>query len=300
MAVNPLVGQLFSLNGQEPAPLPDRVFLGRKTAYLNAEAELGNVLSAEDLAEHGYTGPIQKPAYDVNRQTLVWDEGEYTVADLSDELRTEMWEKGRSALNAEIAELNRIADLRSSQLTAAGKSTAAVDAFKTRLAAAEASSSCPMEVILPPTAILYFENSPTLPHPRSIEWCIENWVSDVDKGYMAQEGAPDIEITDQALFDAFLESNKEAINLYAMGEEFQALVYPTRFVDNLNRTATVTVELAGNATGYTYSVDGGEAQAKSDSELTFTVTGSGEHQITLAATSADGAGNSYTKSFYVQ
>ena len=300
MAVNPLVGQLFSLNGQEPAPLPDRVFLGRETAYLNAEAELGNVLSAEDLAEHGYTGPIQKPAYDVYRQTLVWDEDQYRVADLSEELRTAMWDEGRTALNAEIAELTRIADLRSTQLTAAGKSTAAVDAFKTRLAAAEASSGCPMEVVLPPTAILYFENSPSLPHFRSLDWCIENWVSDVDKGYMAQGGVPEIEIHDQDLFDAFLETNKEAINLYAMGDEFQALVYPTRYVDNLDRTGTITVELAGDATGYTYSVNGGEAQAKSDSELTFNITGTGEHQVTLAATSAGGEGNSYTKTFYVQ
>ena len=300
MSANPLVGQLFSLNGGEPAPLPDRVYLGRVTAYLNAEAEQGNMISAADLAEHGYTGPIEKPAYDVNRQAVVWDGAQYIVADLSDELRTSLWAKGRAVLDAKIAELNQLADLRAAQLTSAGASTAAVDAFRTRLQAAEAATDCPMEVVLPSTALLSFENNPAVPHPRSREWCMENWASDVDRGYMSEQGGEYFEITNEETYRNYLEANKEAINLYALGQEFQALVYPTAFTDNLNRTGTVTVELAGDAIGYTYSVDGGADQIQTASELTFTLSGSGEHSVNFVAVSDNGEGASYTHSFYIQ
>ena len=301
MATNPLVGQLFSLNGGEPAPLTDRIHLGSTTVYLNAEAEQGNVITADDLAVYGYVGPIDKPPYDIYRQTLVWLDGQYVTADLSDEIREAMWSQGRVKLDAEIAALSNLAALRAAQLTEAGAATDAVEAFRSRLLAAEASSGCPMEVVLPSTALLHFQNSPSVDHPLSREWCIQNWESDVDRGYMSENGGSDyFHITDEDVFNAFLTAHKDEINLYAMGQEFQALVYPTELLDNLDRTATITVELAGDAVGYLYSVDGGDDVTKWADDLSFTITGSGEHLIKFAALSDNGEGSSYTHSFYIQ
>ena len=62
----------------------------------------------------------------------------------------------------------------------------------------------------------------------------------------------------------------------------------------------MTVELAGDAIGYTYSVDGGADQIQTASELTFTLSGSGEHSVNFVALSDNGEGASYTHSFYIQ
>ena len=300
MTVNPLVGQLFSLDGAEPTPLPDRVQLGRNTAYLNQEALQGNVISADDLAQYGYVGPIEKPAYDMCRQTLVWDGSSYIVAELSQELRDELWARGQEKLNAEIAELLQLADLRLAQLEAAGADTSAVTAFKTRVVAAQASSGCPMEVVLPSTALLYFDSDPSIPHPESYNWCIENWTSDIDRGYMSNDAGNEFHITNQEIFDAYLETHKDEINLYALGTEFQGLVYPVSFVDNLNRSAVVTVELAGDAVGYTYSVNGSDPVTMGAADTTINLSGSGEKEITFTALSANGEGRIYTQSFFIQ
>lgn len=300
MTVNPLVGQLFSLNGAEPTPLPDRVQLGRNTAYLTQEALQGNVISADELSQYGYVGPIDKPAYDLYRQTLVWDGSDYIIADLSQELRDELWAAGQEKLNDEITELLRLADLRLEQLEAAGADASAVTAFKNRVVAAQASSSCPMEVVLPSTALLYFDSDPSIPHPEAYNWCIENWASDIDRGYICNDTGSDFHITNHETYSAYLETHKDDINLYALGTEFQGLVYPVSFVDNLDRSGVVTVELAGDSVGYTYSINGSEPVTMGAADTAITLSGSGEKEITFTALSANGQGRTYTQSFFIQ
>lgn len=300
MNSNPLVGQLFSKDGAAPVALPDRVHLGGSTAYLNAEADLGNEYTADDLAEYGYIGPIELPFYDMYRQSLVWDGTEYVATDLSDEAKETLWASGAEDLNNRIQALQNQAELRKAQLLQAGVSTAAVDAFNARLLAAEASSSCPMEVVLPSPAMLNFENSAQVAHPLAIDWCKNNWVSDIDRGYMATDDAVYFYITNEETFLAYLEAHKEEINIYALGQEFQALVYPVQYTDNFDRTASVVVELGGDAIGYTYSIDGGSEVIMSDDELSFDISGSGEHIVSLSALSESGTGKTFDQTFFIQ
>jgi len=300
MNANPLVGQLFSKDGAEPAPLPDRVRLGSSTAYLNAEADLGNEYTSDDLVQYGYIGPIEKPLFDCNRQTLVWDGTQYVATDLSDEALEAHWASGVEELSNRIKALQDQAELRRAQLIQAGVSTSAVDGFLTRLLAADAASSCPMEVVLPSPAMLYFVNSAQVAHPLADEWCRNNWSSDIDWGYISTDDGAYFEVTNKEIYNAFLATHKEEIDIYALGQEFQALVYPVQYTDNFYRTASVVVELVGDAIGYTYSIDGGVDVIMSDDELIFTITGSGEHVISLAPLSESGSGKTFSQTFFIQ
>lgn len=83
----------YTFNGALPAPLPARIRLSNGFTRTNS-----STYSKKEIAEWGYIGPIEKPAYNSSTEAIFWSE-----ADLAYLVRQ---------LVAEEIEANRLQDLR--------------------------------------------------------------------------------------------------------------------------------------------------------------------------------------------
>lgn len=71
---------LYSYKGEEPSSLPLRIRLDDGTTRTSLEE-----LSANDLKDIGFIGPITKPLIDENIEKIEWSNGEYQVIQLTEE-----------------------------------------------------------------------------------------------------------------------------------------------------------------------------------------------------------------------
>lgn len=72
--------ELYSYKNQEPEELPTRIRLDSGGTVTSLSE-----LTKEELEELGFVGPILKPEFDSNSQTIKWNGSEYVVLDLSKE-----------------------------------------------------------------------------------------------------------------------------------------------------------------------------------------------------------------------
>ena len=72
---------LYSYQGQEPAPLPEKILLsnGRKRTDISS-------FTAKEIKDAGFTGPYTVPSFDEEYQIVSWDSEnlQYNVVDLTD------------------------------------------------------------------------------------------------------------------------------------------------------------------------------------------------------------------------
>ena len=88
---------LYSLNGALPAPLPARVRLSNGLTRTAPSTYTG-----EEISEWGYTGPINKPAYDPSIEAIFWSEADaaYLVRQLvAEEIEANRLQELRSQAN---------------------------------------------------------------------------------------------------------------------------------------------------------------------------------------------------------
>jgi hypothetical protein len=70
----------YSYRGQEPKKLPLRFRLD------NGEVRTSlNELDSSQLEELGFTGPFERPHYDIKTQKVEWIDGQYVILDLTEE-----------------------------------------------------------------------------------------------------------------------------------------------------------------------------------------------------------------------
>jgi hypothetical protein len=84
---------LYSHNGQEPQPLPDRIRLKNGLTSTDLSS-----FTNEELADAGFTGPYEIPEYNQENQKLFWDSENlsYVLEDISEK---ELWDKIRAERN---------------------------------------------------------------------------------------------------------------------------------------------------------------------------------------------------------
>lgn len=84
---------LYSYQGQEPAPLPEKILLsdGRKRTDIST-------FTAKEIKDAGFTGPYTVPSFDQEYQRISWDSTNlsFVVEDISDEV---LWERIRAERN---------------------------------------------------------------------------------------------------------------------------------------------------------------------------------------------------------
>lgn len=90
--------KLYSYQGQEPAPLPDKILLsdGRKRTDISS-------FTAKEIEDAGFTGPYTVPSFDQEYQRISWDSDSlsFVVEDISEE---ELWERIRKERNRLLSE----------------------------------------------------------------------------------------------------------------------------------------------------------------------------------------------------
>lgn len=87
------ITKLYSYKGQEPQPLPFEIFLSNGRSRTNP-----STFTEEEIAEAGFTGPFERPEYDVELETQSWDSelGDWIATPISDEV---FWERLRGQRN---------------------------------------------------------------------------------------------------------------------------------------------------------------------------------------------------------
>jgi hypothetical protein len=86
---------LYSLNNQQPAPLPFRIRLSDGfTRYAHQPP------TAEEILDAGYVGPYTEPAYDAATEQLLWVDGAYVIEALPPPIPTPRWVDFSAAIMA--------------------------------------------------------------------------------------------------------------------------------------------------------------------------------------------------------
>lgn len=89
---------LYSYQGQEPAPLPEKILLsdGRKRTDIST-------FTAKEIKDAGFTGPYTVPSFDQEYQRVYWNSENlsFVVEDISEE---ELWKRIREKRNILLSE----------------------------------------------------------------------------------------------------------------------------------------------------------------------------------------------------
>lgn len=86
---------LYSIRNQRPAPLPFRIRLSN--GFTRTERAS---FTAEEIADAGYVGPYNEPAYNAATEQLLWVDGAYVIEELPPPFPTSRWVDFSAAIMA--------------------------------------------------------------------------------------------------------------------------------------------------------------------------------------------------------